>query len=376
MSKKMTSKSRREFLKNVAVVATATTLGAKVSKGADLGMYSSNVGAASEVGAIEMSLEQARKHKQAFKYVSQEVKNAICEMTPAQIKKIRRNVWKKYLQRNEALVENHKKNSGKWKVHMLGTCAGMEPWEGRNHTSLILQKPSGELLWFDAGEYCSWTAVKMGIDITRCKHMFLSHPHGDHIGGITGFIVSKGKIQWVMNAIGKKKINYGDIFIHTSVAHPVEGAIKQVWAKDSVPSIKVPLIENGKIYEDEDVEIEALANTHMPMYKGKPQSYSFKIRLLKEKKVIVFSGDIRNSLELAPFFEKECCDLLIIEAAHTTLDKWLTDLKKDYFDKIKDIATMHYGVHYEFFPEVEIALAEKAWGKPLIWTQDRQTIVL
>ena len=75
-------------------------------------------------------------------------------------------------------------------------------------------------------------------------------------------------------------------------------------------------------------------------------------------------------------FEKECCDLLIIEAAHTTLDKWLTDLKKDYFDKIKDIATMHYGVHYEFFPEVEIALAEKAWGKPLIWTQDRQTIVL
>ena len=375
MSKKMTSKSRREFLKNVAVVATATTLGAKVSKGADLGMYPVNISANAEVGAIKTSIEKARECS-GFKYVSQEVKDAICEMSPSQIKKIRKSVWKKYLKRCETLSENHKKNSGKWMVHFLGTCAGMEPWEGRNHTSFVIQKPSGELLWFDAGEYCSWTAVKMGLDITRCSKMFLSHPHGDHIGGITGFFLSKTKIQWVMNAIGKKSIKYDDMTIFTSVAYPVEGAVKQIWNKDTIPSIKTSLIENGKIYEDADVEIEALANTHMALYKEKPQSYSFKIRLLKENKVIVFSGDIRNSLELAPFFENENCDLLILEAAHSTLDKWLTELKKDYFDKIKDIATMHYGVYYEWFPEVEIALAEKAWGKPIIWTQDRQTLVL
>ena len=69
------------------------------------------------------------------------------------------------------------------KIHFLGTCSGTEPMPDMHHCSLAFDI-NGVYYWFDAGEGCSHTAMtKMGIDLSRIRSIFISHPHIDHVGG-------------------------------------------------------------------------------------------------------------------------------------------------------------------------------------------------
>ena len=69
------------------------------------------------------------------------------------------------------------------RIHYLGTCSGTEPKPGMHHTSTMLEA-DGKLYWFDMGEGCAHTAYTSGIDVTKCRAIFVSHPHIDHIGGM------------------------------------------------------------------------------------------------------------------------------------------------------------------------------------------------
>ena len=80
------------------------------------------------------------------------------------------------------------KPEDKIKVHILGSCSGTEPYEGRHHTSVALETEKG-LYWLDAGECCSYTAYLMGLDLLKTKGIFISHCHMDHVGGL-------GKLLW------------------------------------------------------------------------------------------------------------------------------------------------------------------------------------
>ena len=53
-------------------------------------------------------------------------------------------------------------------IHILGSCAGTEPMPGRNHTSLTLSV-GDRLYFFDAGESCSWTAHRLGLDLLQTR---------------------------------------------------------------------------------------------------------------------------------------------------------------------------------------------------------------
>lgn len=58
------------------------------------------------------------------------------------------------------------------KVHILGSCSGTEPYEGRHHTSAAVETEKG-LYWLDAGECCSYAAHLMGIDLLKTRGIFL-----------------------------------------------------------------------------------------------------------------------------------------------------------------------------------------------------------
>ena len=82
------------------------------------------------------------------------------------------------------------------KIHFIGTCSGTEPRPNTHHCSLVFEI-NGVYYWFDAGENSSHTAyTKMGIDLSRVRCVFISHPHIDHIGGLPNLIYSLNKLVW------------------------------------------------------------------------------------------------------------------------------------------------------------------------------------
>ena len=72
--------------------------------------------------------------------------------------------------------------------------------------------------------------------------------------------------------------------------------------------------QDGLLYEDENVRVTALHNTHLAE-DGSAGWYSFSFLIEAEGNRVVYSGDIRRLDELDLFLE-ERCDLLIMETGH------------------------------------------------------------
>ena len=264
---------------------------------------------------------------------------------------------------------------GKWRIHMLGTWCGSEPNPKHNHTSWILEKPSGELLWFDAGEYCSWTASNMNLDILQTKNIFLSHPHLDHIGGFTGLMVSMHNHHRLENPKSKEFIPDG-ITVYASDNRAIKAT--EIYRGGRKLDVNFVEVKNGEIYRDNDVAIEAVGNYHMPPTpKGKFLSFSYRIKLLTAPhKTIIFSGDIKSLDDMQSFFNSGVCDLLMVETGHHLPENHCINLKEKYPNAVKDILFLHHGTRVALNMEFEQARVEAVWGKPIIFSQDKQTIEL
>ena len=290
---------------------------------------------------------------------------------------LRAELWKQYINKDRAIQARAKsgQGNGKWRVHMLGTAAGTEPWFDHNHTSWILEKPSGELIWFDAGEYCSWTAGLMNLDLTKSTNVFISHPHGDHCCGLPALFSAIRKYQWVYG-INRKK-NPFKLTLHSPTKLLADSATKMIWRESKPTGLSVNIVKQGEVFCDNDIIVEAIENRHMkPTNAGKCQSFSYRIKIPSINKTIVFSGDIKNEDDLAPFFKDGNIDILMIETGHHKAEVLCQNIKKKYPNAVNDIWFLHHGIEILTNPEFEQARADAAWGKPVILTQDKQTFEL
>lgn len=259
-----------------------------------------------------------------------------------------------------------------WEIHMLGTSAGSPPTVNNNHTSWVLQKPNGALYMFDAGEYCSWTAYNMGLNLKRLRHLFLSHPHADHCAGLPGLITTIAKMLWLKSP--KKKYS---LTVYTSAPKVVEASQAVITNGGKINWVKTEPLKMGEIYRDKDIIVEAIGNQHMPTYPdGSPQSYSFRIKIPAINKTIIFSGDIKSVDELAPFINDGGCDLLMVETGHHYADSICEVVATNYPNKVKDIMFMHHGINLREDEAFEKARADAAFGKPVIISHDRQSFKL
>ena len=292
-----------------------------------------------------------------------------------QVNALRADLWKQYLNKNRA-IESKKKSGqgcGKWRIRMLGSAAGTEPWYDHNHTSWILEKPSGELIWFDAGEYCSWTACLMDLDITKTTNVFISHPHGDHCCGLPGLFSAIRKYHWLY----RNKKNQFKLTLHSPTKLLADSATKMIWRENNPTGLTVKIVERGEVFRDNDIIVDAIENRHMkPTKAGKPQSYSYRIKIPSINKTVVFSGDIKNEDDLAPFFNDGNIDLLMIETGHHKAEVLCQNIKKKYPNTVNDIMFVHHGIEILTNPEFEKVRADAVWGKPVIFSYDKQIINL
>ncbi len=199
------------------------------------------------------------------------------------------------------------------KIIFLGTCAGTEPMPERHHASTMIES-NGYYYLFDAGEGCSRTAHLMGIDMSKVKAVFISHPHIDHIGGLLNTVYTIWKLASVYETYPlDRKIDFyiGNISLWHSFENVLSGIGLQYNNQFKICSHE---IADGLLFENENIKVEAMHNHHIRFSEGeKPKSYSFKITV--DGKTILYSGDVRDMADLENVLG-DGCDYLICETGH------------------------------------------------------------
>ena len=205
----------------------------------------------------------------------------------------------------------------------LGTRSGPAPTVGRAQSSNALIV-NGTLYMIDAGDGVTRRLTRAGISVRDIDTIFITHPHSDHTGGLGGLMSA----EYDFNRT--KPVNiYGPPGTDASVKPLVQfvtvsAEIRMSDGTRSVPPAKIFFGHDtgtGTIYQDANIKVTAVENTHFHFPPGSPgygkyKSYSY--RFETPDRTIVFSGDTGPSDALTALAKG--ADLLVTEV--TSVNEW------------------------------------------------------
>jgi ribonuclease BN (tRNA processing enzyme) len=180
----------------------------------------------------------------------------------------------------------------------LGTRGGPLPTRDRAQSSNLLVV-NGTLYVIDAGDGVTRRIVQAGYDFRKAGKIFITHAHDDHTAGLATLLTSEWEYQ---------RAEPIDIY-GSGVEALVKGAIDYLtpnaeirWAEGK----RRPMadifhghdVAPGLVYQDENVKVTAVENTHFHFQPGTPpygkyRSYSY--RFETPGRVVFFTGDTSPS---------------------------------------------------------------------------------
>lgn len=199
---------------------------------------------------------------------------------------------------------------------LLGTSGGPLARADRAGIATLLSI-GGKAYLVDAGEGVVHQLGKAGLQPAAVPVVFLTHLHDDHYAGLPAI----SSFAWTLRA--------GRLDVHGP--HGTADLVKGIW-QVMAPNARIRMAEQGikrtpeefvvahefaagPIFDDSNVRVSALANSHFDLPPGSPaaENKSYSLRFESGGRSIVFTGDTGPSAAVAEFARG--ADVLVAEMA-------------------------------------------------------------
>ena len=217
---------------------------------------------------------------------------------------------------------------------LLGTAGGpLARAERAGVASLLTVAGTNYLI--DAGEGLVHQMGKAGMQAPGAPLVFLTHLHDDHYAGLPalasfGYTLRSPRLD-VYGPVGTADLVGGLVQLMGPSAR-IRGA-EQGFRRTPADFAVSHEYGAGKIYEDANVTVTALANTHYRVPADDPVavSQSFSLRFAANGRVIVFTGDTGPTPALADFAKG--ADILVAEMASHADREAVPPYVREHMDK-------------------------------------------
>lgn len=227
------------------------------------------------------------------------------------------------------------------KLTFLGTSHGV--CSSERHCQSILIETGESRYLIDAGAPVADILTRKNIPFESIKGVFITHMHGDHVGGLYQFL---DLCSWYY-----KEASVDVYFPQTSGTKAFDDMMTAVLdIQYDRERVRLHTMKEGLVFQDDKIRIFANPTAHLK--KQNRPSYGYLIEA--EGKRIYISGDLQwpDAEDYPVFLNSEKTDALIIECAHFESEILFEKLKDCKAEKI--IITHVFPVtKYPQFREVE-----------------------
>jgi len=189
-------------------------------------------------------------------------------------------------------------------VTTFGTSHG-DPTYCRFNTSTLFET-QGRAYLVDCGEPVSALMVRTGKPFDSLRAAFVTHIHGDHVGGLPNLI----------RLVVKYPRETPPLIVHVPEREVIAGLdhwLQATHVEWPSPKVDVRVMQEGLLFDDGVLKATALPTRHMEGL-GKP---SFAYLLEAEGKRVMVSGDLKGDFSDFPELGwEEPCDLCVCEVTH------------------------------------------------------------
>lgn len=161
---------------------------------------------------------------------------------------------------------------------ILGNSSG-GPFHGRHYTSQVLQVGS-QIFMVDCGEGTQMQLFRYRIKFDSCKHIFISHLHGDHVFGLIGLITN-----WCL----KKRDSTLHLYSPPGLQELVETTIRVCGVRMTyaLEFHEVDASVSVKVFENQAVEVWTIPLHHRSptsgwLFREKPRLLNIRPEKIKE----------------------------------------------------------------------------------------------